>query len=87
MRDARVAPVEHHEPPVAHEHVPVVEVVVLDRLGDAQGRELRARVVDPRHRLPEALPLVRAERERRVVEDDGELRRDPPQSMVGGADA
>ena len=42
MRDTAVAPVEEQVPAVLDEDVPVVEVVVLDRLRDPEGGEPRA---------------------------------------------
>jgi hypothetical protein len=44
MQEATVAPVEEEVSTIAHEHVPVVQVVVLERLRNAEGGESGARV-------------------------------------------
>ena len=49
MADAGVAPVQHEVAPVLHEHLAVVQVVVLDRLRDAERRQLLAELGDPGH--------------------------------------
>ena len=51
VRDAAVAPVEEQVPPVAPEHLPVVEVVMLDRLRDSRGGEGRAELLESREGL------------------------------------
>ena len=49
MAQTGVAPVEQAHPPVAHEDLGVVQVVVLQRVGQPRGRQLGAQVAQQRH--------------------------------------
>src|SRR5262249_37601053 len=59
VRDAAVAPVEEDVPPTGEENLPIVEVVVLDRLGDPVAGELPAERLELGERRERALLLGR----------------------------
>jgi hypothetical protein len=59
VRDDGVTPVQDQLPVVADEHLTVVEVVVLQRLGHAVRRELLGHLADPGHGVTEPLLHVR----------------------------
>src|SRR5262249_14441178 len=58
VRDAAVAPVEEDVPPTGEENLPIVEVVVLDRLGDPAACRVPARR-SGRRRAPGRAPRTR----------------------------
>jgi hypothetical protein len=55
MRDDGVAPVQDQLPTILHEHLSVMQVVVLEGLGHAVRRELLGHLADPRDGVPEPL--------------------------------
>ena len=84
VRDAGVAPVEEDVRPVPDEHVPVVEVVVLDRLRELVGGELLAEPRDGRRQLAQARQLLGGERalaREEVLVERGQAR----EPAIGGA--
>ena len=58
MRDAAVAPVEMEVTTVAHEHLAIVEVVVLDRLRNSVLGKSSAHLLDARYGVDEATVLL-----------------------------
>ena len=73
MRHAAVAPVEHGICAIAHEHLAVVQVIVLDGLRDPALGQRPAQHLDVREILDQpALLLARQPRERRL-QDAAEL--------------
>ena len=89
VRDAAVAPVEEQVAAVANEDVSVVEVVVLDRLRDAVGREACAARGEVGDERPESLVLVLVEAvlpadhaRVPVVEQGGDVARQDGEALV-----
>ena len=76
------APIEQEVAAIAHEHLAVVEVVVLDRLGQAVPGQLVAHLLDPRHVPFETAEIVRRELDE-IVEHLLEARRQRGEAQIG----